>query len=121
MREILFRAKAKFNGTIGSDKWLVSSSIRVHSHRVNVGGIDCQPETLGQFTGLTDKNGVKIFEGDIHQWGNKKGVVEYSINLAVYFVHHMDGNQVNLPNYQLQFDTAQWGEVIGNIHDGEQK
>lgn len=34
--------------------------------------IEVDPETVGRFTGLTDKNGVKIFEGDIIRWHDNK-------------------------------------------------
>ena len=69
MREILFRGKRVDNG-----EWVVGDSL-VHSMYkkgdVCIGVIEglaiysVIPESVSEFTGLTDKNGKKIFEGDI--------------------------------------------------------
>lgn len=70
MREILFRAKRKDNGEWvegcplfhdGSD----CTMLRQHPETGGLDGIEVYPETVSQYTGLMDKNGVRIFEGDI--------------------------------------------------------
>ena len=73
MREILFRGKRAEN-----DEWVFGDLRHIfygecyphivdNSNGLNnsVCGLEVDPATVGQFTGLTDRNGVKIFEGDI--------------------------------------------------------
>lgn len=122
MREILFRGKRIDNGEwieggfrcekIGN--YLVAAFISESlGHGVcNIHRVD--PYTVGQYTGLTDKNGKKIFEGDIVgilTENEEIGVVEYEdggflvsadVFFCVDFHSNINGNDL---------------EVIGNIHD----
>ena len=75
---------------------------------------DVLPETIGQYTGLCDKNGVKIFEGDIVENDEDLYVVEWSEDEA-RFVLNGDGVQASFDNF--------WGyelEVIGNIYENKE-
>lgn len=116
-REILFRGKRADNG-----EWVYGSSLKEKAcdgvqhiivtengeyHLIN-------PKTRGQYTGLTDKNGVKIFEGDILKRGSHKYVVKWCEDCAMFLLPC-------ITDKKLESDfTVFYGydfEIIGNVHD----
>ena len=126
MREILFRGQTRKYGekVRMSDSrklpghWVYggvlqgvgSHSIIYGSENVNNPGENfdkwcVHTDTLGQFTGLTDKNGKKIFEGDIVKVDEKHYEVKFV--LGQFFIG------INMPIAYKRFDC----EIIGNIHD----
>lgn len=69
------------------------------------------PDTIGQFTGLTDKNGVKIFEGDIVRYG-QRGKVEYNSGSAQFTLNFTNSTYEGFD--KIPFCDC---EVLGNIYD----
>lgn len=80
------------------------------------------PETVGQFTGLYDKNGVRIWENDIVIIGGNKSfptVVEFLSGSWQCVRKYTDKGRENEYSYlhRLEYDNPNQYEVIGNIHD----
>lgn len=78
--------------------------------------VEVIPETVSQYTGLTDKNGKKIFEGDIIErfWLGKKYI--YRIDYDKYIASFIGKDIYGLNFTTFDYDACEF-EVIGNIHD----
>lgn len=81
---------------------------------------EVDPETVGQYTGMTDKNGTKIFEGDIVRHIDTMCHVVEVVNSEVYFDTEMleFGFRYSNELFHCQFNNE--FEVIGNIYDNKE-
>ena len=70
------------------------------------------PETVGQFTGMTDKKGKKLFEGDIYSMG-EKNILYVVIFDKSQFIGKQVGNRSLAGLEYWKSDI----EIIGNIYD----
>ena len=127
-REILFRGKR-----VDNNEWVYGFLTQmwakyhiIDEYNENV-AYEVAAKTVGQYTGLTDKNGKKIFEGDIlrYTWdtlsGEKKSytyVISYNDKEA-RFIGECDSDDLQhlLPTFKY---VGERGEVVGNVYDNEE-
>lgn len=135
MREILFRGKRTDNGEWVEGAYFPPANTLISYRHELIDGVNtfmdfCViPETVGQYTGLTDKNGTKIFEGDIIKSGSyeflvshgKCGGCDNTDNYGYIGFHLEPANEETkiYMGYDLRDDICHYteAEVIGNIHD----
>ena len=120
MREFLLRGKRTDNG-----EWVKGYLYITHIGAHEIGSYDAEiniervtfdviPETVGQYTGLTDKNGKRIFEGDIVSLVKHDGLI-YKVVYVPCRYELVNSKGVNC--FVLDIYKSENIEVIGNIHD----
>ena len=129
MREIKFRGKREDNG-----EWVVGYTR--YSNKKSIIMVDLleqedywvSSETVGQYTGLQDRNGVEIYEGDIVAFEDSDGGYEYpdlAVNtgiveygeLGFYFTNRI---AVEMDDFYIKDGRCDEVEVIGNIYENRE-
>ena len=113
MREILFRGKTEKGDWAYGYVQINSNEMALIYPMDDFIGIKVIPETVGQFTGLTDKNGKKIFEGDIVRVDADGDILAIMYCERGYFC--ADNNA-----WWEFIDELGNFEIIGNIHDNKE-
>lgn len=138
-REILFRGKRVDNGEFvygylfpvvinEAERWFIIPCDTFCPKSITIGELQVEVilETVGQFTGLTDKNGFNIFEGDKLTDGIIVYVVEYNTQNTSFYINPIERLKTKKHDF---LDFIKYGrlgngyysrkdlEIIGNIHE----
>lgn len=126
-RQIKFRGKTKSGEWVYGD--LVHNALNAHSRIIKVGikqsgfyPVEILPETVCQFTGIIDKNGKEIYEGDIisERWMCEVYRDDDGTFMVKFHLNPMVNKPMKLSRYLLRRNKAGTAErdniIIGNIH-----
>lgn len=140
MRDVLFRGKRLDNG-----KWIEGYYFKHHNRQpcavgdmgrpedwddlICISGfadwnmpkpmcaVKVDPETLGEFTGLYDKNGERIFEGDIiRHYYDYENPYLYETDIVVW-----DGSYCKFERKEASLHSSCTYEIVGNIYDNSEE
>ena len=134
MRQIKFRAKDTFKSEFFPQRWLYGTPVQdgddvwmcVKKEDKGIVSVKVDPSTLGQFTGITDRSGREVYEGDIISWISAmgrsarriQGVVVWDQNTMSWSI----ARDIAITRSYTQHEVSRLAgkspvEVIGNIHD----
>lgn len=121
MREIKFRGKRLDNG-----EWIEGDLLRMNDHRFifpdpapeGIDKYEVDPATVGEYTGLKDRNGKEVYEGDVIKIPetdfNAEIIGRVLFDDDAYYIIPLRGGHLWGLHWSLRKHDA---KIIGNLHD----
>lgn len=135
MRIIKFRGRCAFSGTWRYGFYYVSKGNHIIRNEKDRESIILE-KTIGQFTGLHDKNGKEIYEGDVVNWGmhhpnseerfHRYAIVEFNPDIQfkiIFYINSQNGVKKETDGHIFRFgqfaykETERHLQVLGNIYE----
>lgn len=107
-RKIIFRGKNRYR-----KEWLYGSLSQYRDGSYSIDGVPVETDSVGQFVGLTDRNGKEIYEGDILGCPED----DYFLHEAVIFAEGCFMAKDDYTTTPMCAIDTQYRAVIGSIHD----
>lgn len=130
MKEILFRAKRKDSG-----EWVygfytcVDELCFISLSRTYIDKVKVDPKTVGQYIGINDKDGKKIFEGDLirdihNSYRNGFGTVEWLDDMCAFGIAYKNYDSIDIYTFNGLLRAGNRNKfavmVVGNIYDNSE-
>ena len=102
----------------GEQAFIINEVVEANEQYITIGSwCPVDPKTIGQFTGLKDKNGKEIFEKDIVDFKGRKAIVKWHGSYASFIYEFVDELQNRKTEWQPLYLSYYHFEIIGNIYE----
>ena len=102
----------------GDQAFIINEVVEANEQYITIGSwCPVDPKTIGQFTGLKDKNGKEIFEKDIVDFKGRKAIVKWHGSYASFIYEFVDELQNRKTEWQPLYLSYYHFEIIGNIYE----